>query len=100
MLPHELSDIQHILPLLPPGEGERPLRRIRLLDPFLEIICAEVCVTSCLVKSELPHLCLYLALQGDIIIDPEGFGVGRHWYPVGGGGVLVLLSGTARRNSL
>ena len=80
MLPHELSDLQQLLPpLWPWGGGGRTLIRIILPEPVLENICTKVCVPSGLVSSEPSHLCLYLHLQGDIIIYVEVFDIGRHF---------------------
>ena len=52
-MPHELSDLHHILPLLWPGEGGCTLIRIRLLEPLFKMLHTEVCVPSYLVNSEL-----------------------------------------------
>ena len=63
------------------GGGWRPLSQILLPDPFIEMIHAEVSVPYWLVKWEPLYCCLYLPLQGDIVIDPKGFDVDRHRSP-------------------
>ena len=59
-MPYELVNIHHILPLLlSGGEVYYPPRRVCITEPFLKILCAEVCVTSHLLKLELLHHCLH-----------------------------------------
>ena len=84
VLSHELSDIHQLLPPLRPGGGGCTLSWIRLPDPWIVMICAEVCVHSCLVNLEPSHRCLYLPLGGEIIIETEGFEVVMYWSPRGG----------------
>ena len=72
------------------GKGIRSLSQIGLAESRLEVLCAEVGVSACLVGSEASDHFLHLLLCWNIIVNIERVNVGVHWSERGVRGPLMV----------